>query len=302
MGIKIPKKVASVLKFVFKIALSAAALFFVFKKIDFEEFKTSMLSVNIGWFVAALLMFNLSKAIAAIRLKTYYGSQGLELSHRYNFHLYYVGMFYNLFLPGSVGGDAYKIYLLKQNAEIRTKNLISSTLLDRLSGLVLLLFEATILFQYSSFENADYPWVKTLFLALGILAIPAWYLVKKFFFNEGFLSVFVKTSFLSFWVQVGQVLTAYFLLLAIGLDGSWFDYLSLFMVSSVVAVLPFTVGGVGAREIVFLYGYEFMNVVKPLAITFTILFFFVTAITSFCGFFLSFNIDKVGKAQNEGKD
>jgi len=51
---------------------------------------------------------------------------------------YYIGMFYNLFLPGSVGGDAYKVFLLHEQGVGRTKPLILATLLDRLSGLAML--------------------------------------------------------------------------------------------------------------------------------------------------------------------
>ena len=285
-------KTKSILKFAFKIALSATALYFVFRKIDVDEFITALSSVNLLFFILAILAFNASKLVASFRLKDYYASQDLHLDTLYNIKLYYVGMFYNLFLPGSVGGDAYKVYLLRQNSEVKTKALITATLLDRLSGLVLLFFEATVLFQFSSFDHPDYGYLKWLFLLAGILAIPAWYFIKKWLFNPGFLTVFATTTHYSFWVQVGQVLTAWLLLMAVGVEGHISDYLSLFMVSSVVAVLPFTIGGVGARELVFLYGYQFLDVIRAQAVAFTILFFFVTAITAIIGFFVSLTIDK----------
>ncbi len=64
------------------------------------------------------------------------------------------------------------------------------------------------------------------------------------------------------------------------------------MASSVVAVLPFTIGGVGARELVFLYGYQYLEIDKPTAIAFTILFFASTAITALLGIFYSYKIDQ----------
>lgn len=58
-------------------------------------------------------MFNISKIISSIRLNRYFKDINLSLSQTYNLKLYYLGMFYNLFLPGGIGGDGYKIYIIK---------------------------------------------------------------------------------------------------------------------------------------------------------------------------------------------
>ncbi len=39
-------------------------------------------------------------------------------------------MFYNLFLPGGIGGDAYKGYVLKKKYEVKTKSVVSILVLD----------------------------------------------------------------------------------------------------------------------------------------------------------------------------
>jgi uncharacterized membrane protein YbhN (UPF0104 family) len=63
-----------------------------------------------------------------------------------------------------------------------------------------------------------------------------------------------------------------------------YSYLLLFMVSSVVAVLPFTVGGLGGREIVFLWGAQLLNLDVQNAIAASLLFYFVTVLASAFGF------------------
>ncbi len=56
----------------------------------------------------------------------------------YNLRLYYTGMFYNLFLPGGVGGDVYKVMVLKKR-ELSILSATKATLLDRVTGLLVLL-------------------------------------------------------------------------------------------------------------------------------------------------------------------
>ena len=59
--------------------------------------------------------------------------------------------------------------------------------------------------------------------------------------------------------------------------------MTLFLLSSAVAVLPFTIGGVGARELVFIFGANYLLIDKNTAVAFSILFFVITAISSFTG-------------------
>jgi glycosyltransferase 2 family protein len=54
----------------------------------------------------------------------------------------------------------------------------------------------------------------------------------------------------------------------------------------VVAVFPFTIGGVGARELTFILGYQFLGIDQNVAVAFSLLFFLITAVVSMVGGFL----------------
>lgn len=285
------EQLKSILKQVIKLTLTTVALIYVFNKIDFQQFVDSIKQVNIFFFILAVAAFNTSKSIAAFRVREFYEVIGINLDKIFNLKLYYVGMFYNLFLPGAIGGDGYKVYLLKQgNQEVKVKSLISSTLLDRLSGLALLLVLALLFVLFSSFEG-NIPYFHTVLIVLLILVMPTFYLFIRFLF-PGFLRKYFITSQYSFWVQLGQVLCAFLLLVALSVSDFYMDYLALFMASSVVAVLPFTIGGVGARELVFIFGFQYLNIEEGKAIAFTLLFFAVTAITALIGLVFTYQIDK----------
>jgi len=87
-------------------------------------------------------------------------------------------------------------------------------------------------------------------------------------------------------VQLLQLLCAWTILASLSIDHAVLEYLTLFLVSSVVAVLPLTIGGVGVRELTFLYGLGYIGEEPSLGVTFSFLFFMITALSSLMGLFL----------------
>ena len=284
------KNLKKYLNIFIKVAVTSAALYFVFRKIDTRELIESLKTVNIFYYILGFLAFNASKIIAAFRLNHLYQAIGIFLKAKVHIRLYYLGMFYNLFLPGAIGGDGYKIYLLKQANEVKTKHLISSSILDRGSGLVYLYILGAIFLFFSSISG-EIQYFTWLLIASVSLAIPVFFIIVKTFFKI-YLSKFAAINWLSLGVQIGQVICAFFLLKSLGVQSHYLDYLALFMASSVVAVLPISIGGVGLREMVFIYGFQFLEVSEAESIAFTLLFFSVTAFSSLLGLFVSVNIEK----------
>jgi len=112
-------KLPPFVKFLIKLAFMVAALWYVFSRLDIREVLDTMASANILYLVGALLMLVLSKVVSAIRLNRYLGSIDIFISEIDHMKLYLLGMYYNLFLPGGIGGDGYKIYLLNKQFNVR---------------------------------------------------------------------------------------------------------------------------------------------------------------------------------------
>jgi glycosyltransferase 2 family protein len=91
-----------------KIAITGFCLWYVSTKIDLNATAAALGNANWLWLSAALFLYIISKIISAIRLNINFRNVGLHLSAEDNLRLYWLGMFYNLFLPGSISGDAYK--------------------------------------------------------------------------------------------------------------------------------------------------------------------------------------------------
>ncbi len=275
------------LKLAIKILLSLALLWFVLGQIDLDRLLGLLRRCDPWWLIIAFVLYNLSKIIASFRLNYYFKDLGLKLSEWQALRLYYVGMFYNLFLPGGVGGDGYKIYLLQKHHNPGYKPLVAATLLDRLSGLVALLFLAGVLFLFSSYGKL-FPWLVWLDIVCLVILYPIFLFLHKRLFGK-FTTYLWQTTLLGLAVQIVQLLSAYAIIQALPTQVPLIDFLTLFLISSVVAVLPLTIGGVGAREFTFLYGMKLLRLDPSSGIAFSFLFFLISALSSGLGIFFIHN-------------
>jgi uncharacterized membrane protein YbhN (UPF0104 family) len=280
------QKLKSGLKLSLKIILSAAAIYWVFRQLDIDEVLALIGRSNFLWLILAFLAFNLSKILSAERLLILFNCLDLKLDRLLNIKLYYVGMFYNLFLPGGVGGDGYKVYYLKKRSEAKTKLLLAAVLLDRISGAALLAGIALgiaifsdRLYQFESFN------LRILYAAGAILTVPSLLILIRFVFPS-FKKVGLQISIWSVGVQLAQLVCAYSILTALGVDEHFNLYFVLFLVSSIAAMLPISIGGIGLRELVFLYASEILPIDSASAVALALMFFIITATSSLLGVFI----------------
>jgi uncharacterized membrane protein YbhN (UPF0104 family) len=262
-----------------KLACMVGALWLVAHHLDLPALGHTLRQAHPGWLAAAAALFTLSKLISSVRLNTFFQAISIQLTERYNLRLYWLGMFYNLFLPGGIGGDGYKVYLLGKEFPGRRGVIFRALLLDRISGMVALLVLLLLLFAAT-----DYPgWYRAGALALVPLGLGLSYGLGRWLFGE-FRRAFGRTSWQALGVQGAQVLCAWALLAALGAaSGPVLPYLLVFLASSIAAVLPLTVGGLGARELTFLYGAKLFVLNVPIAVSVSVLFYVITALVSLVG-------------------
>ena len=101
-------------KLLIKIAVTIFCFWYISTKINFSKSLQALLGANWVFLGAAVLLYALSKLLSAFRLNIYFRNIKLGLPEWENIKLYWLGMFYNLFLPGAIGGDAYKVILLNK--------------------------------------------------------------------------------------------------------------------------------------------------------------------------------------------
>ncbi len=285
MKIKLHKYV----KLAIKLAITAIALYFVFRKIDITKVLTLYKDANFFYLFLGLLAFILSQVASSYRLNHYLRAVDVKIPETSNMKLFLLGMYYNLFLPGGIGGDGYKIYLLNKVFKTKVKQLFWAVFLDRINGLLALVcFGVGLTIFIEPFGTYRY-YIWILF-PLGLLAH---YLFIKYFFKH-FVKIIPITIFHSFNKEILQLLCAFLILISFGSADHVVEYLFLFLVSSIVATIPITVGGVGAREITFLYGAEFMKLDINESIALSFMFYLMTVLISFSGIYYSFRSKQLG--------
>lgn len=269
----------------FKVVISGVLLYFVFTKIEPEKTFQLLTTAKPWAVILALVCFIISKVLAAFRLNYYFRAINAGLSEKSNLRLYLLGMFYNLFLPGGIGGDAYKGYLLKKRFGIPLKKVVSALLIDRLSGLLLLfMYACFITFFIAEPLVEEYRWVLVL---MAVLAPMAFLFIQKKMFRS-LVPVYWTTFFFSALVQLAQLLCIVFIMMSLNVTVSTATYLFIFLISSIVAVLPLTIGGIGSREVVFYYGAIQFGLAEKVSVSISLMFFLITALVSLAGIIYHF--------------
>jgi len=291
-----------------KVIVSGLLLYFVFNTIntgDFVEYLNSLPPFIL--FTSFTLVLG-SKYLAHYRLLNLFKSIDAEVPSRYHWKLYLQGMFYNLFLPGGIGGDAYKGYAIQKQTGKPIKPIIGCLLVDRVGGLYALGFFGLMFFILNSSQfMAFIPWPLSQLFTIAILftlwiigSLSAYYIVKK---STNFnLSTQLRTVGYSLVLQGLQIIATWVLLEGLNLSDHTLSYLLLFTLSSIVSVLPITLGGIGAREITFFYGAQILDIETNGAVALSISFFVVNALVSLIGIYFHFRKPMVTKSLSEPRE
>lgn len=270
-------------KFTVKLFISAICLYYVFTKIEFIPFFNLLKTVRIYWIILAILFFIISKIIGAFRLNIYLKNAGINLSEIENLKLYWLGMFYNLFLPGGIGGDAYKIILLKRRFNKTYKTISTAVLLDRTSGLVALIGLAIFFACFIPLSN----W----YLILIIISFFSGYTVYRFLLFRYFATHrqnILKTDLLGLIVQLSQGFSIICIAFALSTAQNFAVLLVIFYISSLSTLLPLSVGGLGAREIIFLFGAKYLGFPQEVSVSISLIFYVISALISLFGVYFVF--------------
>lgn len=266
-----------------KIAVSVGIVYVVLHNIDKARLWEIFQRAQPIWLLWALLWFVFSKIIAAFRFNDLLKTEDIHLDTRTQLRLYWLGMYYNLLLPGGISGDGYKIKILLDQFKKPFKRLFAITLFDRLSGVVALGQLCLVLLPFV-FVFRGYWWA----ILLGLVAsIP----VSKFIFDRivgGSAFIWRKTSLQAMAVQAAQLLSALGIVWSLAQGEHWLGYAVLFLVSSVVAMLPLTIGGTGARELTFLWGAKYLAADPEQAVAIAFLFYLISTAAAFWGINYSF--------------
>lgn len=284
--LRLNKKYKSWLFTTIKIVLSILAIVYVLKKVTLNDVSGILFSARTIFLIIAMLLFVASKVVASFRTLLILNRYNVSINWWRNLKLYWTGMFYNLFLPGGIGGDVYKTVIINRMHASGIKTSAVAIIMDRVAGVVALIILAFIGMIFTSLYE-KYNWVVFAGIPLAIVGFSG----LIYFFTPELKGLSGKLLGWSFLVQVLQVLCVIFILLSFRIDTFYPQYILVFLISSIAAMLPLSIGGIGVRELVFYSLSNYFYLDQGVAVTVSFTFFIITAFSSLWGGITAFDRD-----------
>lgn len=275
-----------------KSGVSVLLLYLVFSKIAFNEVWSTVKQVRVPFLLLGMVLFFLSQWVSAKRLLLFLEHKKFYLSEKSNNILYLIGMFYNFFIPGGIGGDAYKVYVLNRKFGWGVKDLTAVVFIDRFMGLAAI-GSLIVLLSYRILQNFGLVWVMPLAMVSGLGV--AYFFVYKVF--PSFKEVFFKTLGVSVVVQLLQVLVIVVILYSLESGTNLSEYILVFLISSVLSIFSFS--GIGVREFVFYQASQILSIDPSTAVTIGLLFSVITALISMPGILYHFRAPQLTLSKTE---
>jgi uncharacterized membrane protein YbhN (UPF0104 family) len=266
-------------------------------RMNWSDVGEKLATLRAGFWFAAAGLWIFGIIVSARRWQIYAKELGFERSLSQYCSFCFVGLFFNLVLPTSVGGDVLRVVYLEGHSGRRWLAFVS-VLLERVNGLLLLIVIACAGLLCCPFALPGWIAVCVWGSAAGALLVLAGLSAARRSSNlsprrREQLRVLVdslwsprlwrETFLLSLVAQVTAVLIVWCLAIGIGLDLSFAYVCVLTPMLTLLMLLPISVNGMGVREggmIVFLAP---LGIGAEAAITLAFLLFSVGAAVSLLG-------------------
>jgi len=293
-----------------KALLSVALLSWVFYKVGVGQIIGQLLRADKLLFLSGIFLFALSNILGAFQWWLLLRIQGIRITYKAALYYYFVGLFFNNFLPTNIGGDVYKAYDLSKKVK-QKEGVIAATIMDRLMGfvaLVALALLATVLAigKLQQLKLLGLTLV-SLFILLSIFLVffnrRVARMGDRFFFRllpsglrgtlreiygsiysyKGNSKFFFKFLGISLVIQSIRILINYLIALSIGIR---IDLLYFFLIIPLIALaiaLPISVAGIGVRESSGMILFQRIGVVPSQAASMQLLTYIVTLLVGVLG-------------------
>ena len=151
-----------------KVAVSAIGLAWVVSNISLGNVWDAMRSAEPVWLLAAFLLMTASLFLRAQRWRALLTGLGVNVPFMRLVQLYFIGNFFNAFLPGGLGGDVVRAVAATRDVSAETS--AGTVIVDRLTGLLMLFAMALIAlpFRPPTFP-AEWFWALLLVSVVGLV-------------------------------------------------------------------------------------------------------------------------------------
>jgi uncharacterized protein (TIRG00374 family) len=137
-----------------RIAISAGLIAVLASRLDSAKVVHALAAVSWGWVVFSLATFAASLVLGNVQWVMLLKLQGISIPFRRTLAFYFVGAFFNNFLPANIGGDVVRIHDVYKDSG-KLDRAIAATVTDRLVGMMTLAVLAMPAGLYAAFRYTD---------------------------------------------------------------------------------------------------------------------------------------------------
>lgn len=261
-----------------KVAVTLALCGFLVLKADWNGVLSALRQIDMGLVLAVFVLMMLSVTISAYKWKLLLAIHSADyrfsLLHRY----YFIAVFFNNFLPTSIGGDGYRVYKTLNNSRSRSAAVIA-VFVERLTGIAALLVIGYVcaILVHGDRQDALSRWI----VAVGSIGLAAGITMVLLLWKTGWLRRLLTSRrmpkvigsvaehlrdyahqparsanaiLVSFLFQIHNGI-AFYLLLVYGVDAP-ITIPEIFVVLTlinVISILPISINGIGVVDGSFIY-------------------------------------------------
>ena len=267
------KKAKPVVILLLKVVVSGGLLAYLLSRIHPERFLQTFATAKYSYIGLAMLVYLVTQGFSAVRWTALARPLGIKTPFKAMLRYYLIGMFFNLFAPGTVGGDVSRVYYLVRDEDMRaqghavtTVHATMSVLMDRAIGMVVLVWlgaAGLLLFPHYAVPHTARvaTFLLSVGLLLGALITP---LLRRLLPEDGHhLLVKLRLMFRSYRTHWRALLEAALLSLAVHLIQAWIHVLMgraldlnvpysfaiiVYPLVGTFAAIPISLNGLGLRE------------------------------------------------------
>ena len=161
-----------------KLAVSLTLVWIIYRSVPFDTVSRSLAAVNLRYLPLIFGMLLCNTVISAWKWRIILRSDDVHVPLHRLVVSYLAGTFFNIFLPSSIGGDAYRVYDVARDSG-RGASSFSAVLADRLSGFLALALVAVVA-SVAAARMASNPFLVLVPLAaLAALVLMIWALFRR---------------------------------------------------------------------------------------------------------------------------
>jgi uncharacterized membrane protein YbhN (UPF0104 family) len=287
------KKAKKILNVILKLVISSGLIIYLFTtQVDTTDLVKNFKIMDWRFLPLIFLTLIANYVIGAFRWKALLIQKGTEkVSRWYLIKLYFIGAFFNNFMPTSIGGDVYKMFALGKKIDNQAVG-FSSTFTERFTGILML----GLIGLLSMSRNLGFGvfiiliWVISgFYIGMTVLKI----LSKKIKFLKKIYDalmvykdhpkVLLYAFFTSVLIQICAIATQYLIFLAVGIRLPIFYSLMAFPIITLAGFFVPSINGIGVQDALYASMFSFVGVSTGTAVSVSIIYHMVRMGVSLIG-------------------